>query len=541
MTTSMVAPATEPVGRVWRPILRLDLRLVRRGAVILTALVAGLTAVVMLQYPTLFSSPADVAGLRLLAENPAIRLLFGVPRALDSAGGFTVWRTGTIAAVAVAAWAMTAATRLTRGEEDTGRSWLLLAAPVRLPATVVVHLGAVGALVCLVALATMVAMVATGSGVRGAVVYAAGLAGVGLLFAAVGGLFGQLLGERSLAAGASSGVLVVGLLAKMVGDGVDELGWIRWGTPFGLVSLSEPFAADRALPLLALALAAGATGLAAWWVAGRRDLGAGVLPQRGERAARTRLLTSRTALAVRHALGPTLGWGAALAVYFLLIGLLAVSLTEFLLANPRFAELAAAAGFGDLVSVQGYVASIFRLLPIPIGVFAAVRFARVAADESRGRLTLLFATPARRVSWPLSEAVAVTAACLVLTLAAGAATWLGTTVVDAGLGLGESLVGAVNGLPVALLSVGAAGLAWGWLPRAVLPVGALPTVGGFVWWVLAETLGWSDRVSGLSPFAHLASAPAVPPDRGATAALLMIGVVLMTGGLIGFARRDLRS
>ena len=53
--------------------------------------------------------------------NPAIRTLFGEPVALDDPGGFTVWRTGTVLAVLLGAWALLATTRITRGEEDAGR------------------------------------------------------------------------------------------------------------------------------------------------------------------------------------------------------------------------------------------------------------------------------------------------------------------------------------------------------------------------------------------------------------------------------------
>ena len=70
--------------------------------------------------------------LSALAENPAIRTLFGPPVALDDPGGFTVWRTGTFLAVLAGTWAALTATRLTRGEEEAGRWDLLLAGRVTL-------------------------------------------------------------------------------------------------------------------------------------------------------------------------------------------------------------------------------------------------------------------------------------------------------------------------------------------------------------------------------------------------------------------------
>jgi ABC-type transport system involved in cytochrome c biogenesis ATPase subunit len=127
-----------------RALLGLDVRLVLRGAIILIAVSTGLTAVVVLQYASTFGSADAARSLELLAQNPAIRTLFGVPRALDDAGGFTVWRTGTIVAVAAAAWALATATRLTLGEEDTGRAWLTLVGPLRLGSALLLHLSVVG-------------------------------------------------------------------------------------------------------------------------------------------------------------------------------------------------------------------------------------------------------------------------------------------------------------------------------------------------------------------------------------------------------------
>lgn len=84
---------------------RLAVRLIRRGFLILLILLPGLSAIVVVQYRYTFADAADAISLQVLAQNPAIRLLFGVPVALDNAGGFTVWRTGTFVAVGLASWA----------------------------------------------------------------------------------------------------------------------------------------------------------------------------------------------------------------------------------------------------------------------------------------------------------------------------------------------------------------------------------------------------------------------------------------------------
>jgi ABC-2 type transport system permease protein len=522
-------------------LLKLDLRLVARGGIILITVVAGLTVVVVLQYAATFGSPEDLRSLEVLTANPAIRVLFGVPRALDQAGGFTVWRTGAFTAVAAAAWALATATRLTRGQEDAGRAWLALVGPLRLRSALLAHLLVVAAVVVVFGLALYLAMVATGAGGGGATTYATGTALTGLLFAAVGAASGQLLGERRSATGWAAGLLIVGLLVRMVADGIEWLGWASWVTPFGLLSLSAPYADDRWAPLGVLALGVVAVGGAARAMAGRRDVGSGLLSVSQRRRPRLGLLSNVWGFAVRRTLPAFFGWGLALAAYFLLIGLLAVSLTDFLEANPRFAELAAAAGFADLATVQGYLASLLLLLPVPVGLFAADRVADQAHDEAAGRTALLLSRPVDRIAWAGQHAAVIASAALLLVLVAGSAAWLGVRMVGVGLGYGEAVAGALNLVVVAWLSLGAAVLALGWTPRVVGVVGALPVVGGFVVWVLADTLSWPEWVGWMSPFTHLASVPTEEPDWVAQAAMLAVAALLTSLGLVGFARRDLRG
>jgi ABC-2 type transport system permease protein len=252
-------------------------------------------------------------------------------------------------------------------------------------------------------------------------------------------------------------------------------------------------------------------------------------------------LRSVTGFLTQRTLRPLAGWSLALCAYFLLIGLLAVSLTDFLRANPRFADLAGQAGFESLATVQGYVAALIMLLAIPLGLFAALRVAGDAADEAHGRLTLVLARPVGRIRWAATETAVVAAACVVIALLTGTAAWLGIRAIGGTLRLGEAIAGSVNILPVALLSLGAAILALGWVPRAVMLVGALPVVGGFIIWALADALDWPDWLRQISPFAHVASVPATSPDWAGVWTMLAVAAALAALGIVSFARRDLRG
>ena len=513
-------------------------RQVRRGTAIVAVICGVLVAVVVVQYRGL-SGAIALSSLSALADNPAIRTLFGPPVALDDPGGFTVWRTGTVLAVLVGSWAVLTATRLTRGEEEAGRWDLLLAGRLSLPSLVRRTLGVVLAATAVPGIAVGVGLLLTGAATTGALLFGAAIAGTGMAGASLGALAAQLTSERRAASGLATAVLLGGLLARMVGDGVPGLGWLQWLSPFGLIGRTAPFADDRALPLLVLAGLVAVPAALAVALSGGRDAGAGRLPSRERRATPSRLLGSLTGLAVHRTRRPLLGWSAGLAVYFLLIGLLATSMLDFLRDNPLFAELAARAGFARLASVGGYVASLFTLLSIALGAFAASRMAAAAHDETAGRLTLLFSLPVARARWAAREAATVAVASVLLAAIAVLAAWAGTAWVGAGLGLGAAEAGAISVVPVALLCLGAGLAALGWAPSAVLALGVLPAAGGYLLLVFADTFDWPEAVRWWSPFAHLAAVPAEPVDVAGTLGMLGAAALLASVGLAGYARRDL--
>lgn len=513
---------------------------VRRGTAIVSFLCGGMAATVVVQYRGL-EGALGMDSLSALAENPAIRTLFGPPVALDDPGGFTVWRTGTFLAVLAGTWAALTATRLTRGEEEAGRWDLLLAGRTTLRSLVLRTLVVLLCAAALPGVAVGIGTGLTGAAPAGAVVFAAAIAGVGMTGAALGVLAAQLVPERRAASGLAVAVLLGGLLARMVGDGVDALAWLQWLTPFGLLGRAAPFADNRVVPLVVLGGLVALFAAAAGALAAGRDVGNGRL--RGGARARvpSRLLRSLPGLAVHRTRRPALTWGLGLSAYFLLIGLLATAMVDFLRDNPVFAELAEQAGVVQLGSVEGYASSLFSLLAVPVGAFAAGRIAAAAHDEAAGRLTLLFSLPVTRTRWVAVEAGTVALGCVVLAAVAGLAAWVGTAWVGAGLGLGDALWGAVSVVPVALLCLGAAVAALGWVPSAVLALGVLPAAGGYLLFVFADSFRWPEWVRNLSPFAHLASVPAEPVDLPGALGMVALAVALAVLGLVGYARRDLRG
>lgn len=194
-----------------------------------------------------------------------------------------------------------------------------------LAAVVIVPVAAGGAVTTVLLLA--------GTDPAGAAVHGAGVGLLGLFFVAVAGLAGQVFAARSAATGAAVAVLGTGLLARMIGDGLNDLDWLRWLSPFGLLAVSEPYAQNRVLPLLILLAAAVVLAVAAVAAAGHRDVRGGLVAAASGRRPRLGLLVSVEAFAVRRMLRPLTGWALGIGAYYLLIGFTTLSVTGFLADN----------------------------------------------------------------------------------------------------------------------------------------------------------------------------------------------------------------
>ncbi len=521
-----------------RAVRRLAVCQLRCGAVVVALICGGMSALVASQYQKI-GGLLDESGMRALAENPAVRILSGPPVALDDPGGFTVWRIGTPVSVLASGWIMLAATRITRGEEDGGRWDLLLAGRLRMADVVVRYLAALVGSATLIGVAVAAGLLAARTEPTGAVIHAAGITCVALTFATAALLAAQVMPRRSAATGLTVAALGVGLMLRMIADGSHQLAWLAWATPFGLTARSAPYADNRILPLIVLGAFPIVLAGAALVAARHRDLGEGIVAVPDSRPPRTRLLQSIGGFALRRAGRTTLAWATGIAASFLVVGALLASILELFRTTPRFADLAAAAGIA--LSVNVVAAALFSVLAVPTGLYAAMRLAAMVADEKAGRTTLLFAEPISRVRLMSTEIMVTVGGVVALHCSAAVAFWSGAKITGAPLQLTDSLAGALNSLPVALLAAGAAAVGVGWLPSAAGAIGALPIVGGFLVNVIMQTTHAPGWVVNLSPWTHLAAVPDTPPNWAATTIFLFIGAVLTALGVYGYVQRDLAT
>lgn len=511
---------------------RLAVRAVRVATLILSALV-------VLMVLAANSSPRLGASLTELTSTPAIRALYGAPFDLTTTGGLYAWRYGAVFAAIISVWAVLASTRLLRGEEETGRAEILLAAPLRRTALAARDVGVVGGACLVVGVVTTVAMIAVGQAPAGSILLGAATALIGVVFAAVGGVAAQLFGQRRRAAGAAGLVIGAAFVVRMGADGSSSLQWLRWATPFGWIEEVRPFGGDHWYALLPLVAAAAVLVGLALWLVGRRDVGAGVLQSDDSAKPRLLLLGGAVAFNWRQRRGSMAAWAAGLVVWGAVMGSVTTSMAHFIASNQAFRQLASSFGFGNMATAGALIAVLDAMVALVVSLYAISSVHLLWEDEETGRLEAVFSQRVRRRRWLGAVTVVTVAGTVALTFASGLSTWAVARIGGADVTFAQASIGAANTLPLVLVFVGLAVFVFGIRPGPGAAVCSGAALAAYLLGILGPALKLPDWVTDLTPFRHMSLAPVAPVAWGANAIMLAVAAALAAAGFLAYARRDL--
>ena len=304
----------------------------------MAASVAVYLGIEVASYSAAYPNGVSPTQFAMFQDNPAVRMMQGVPNALDSAGGFTVWDGGWIIQLLLAVWALLTTSRLLRGEEDVERTDLVLAGPVRATRATALSLVVVAAAALLVGVAATVTMLASGTGLRGSALLGLGLAGVTATFASVAAVTSQLVDVRRRAAALAAGVLGVAYVLRMVGNSTDARSWVRWTTPLGWMDELKPYGDPDLRALLPMLIVPVLLAALAVTLRARRDIGGALLATDAGREPHLRLLGSPTAFAWRSNRAVLLGWILGLGAYAAVMGALISTMIDWLARRPVLPE-----------------------------------------------------------------------------------------------------------------------------------------------------------------------------------------------------------
>ena len=360
-----------------------------------------------------------------------------------------------------------------------------------------------------------------------------------VMFLAAGALTSQLAATRRQAASYAAAFLGVSYAVRMIADAGLGLHGLIWASPLGWVEELRPLTAPHPLALLPIAAFTAVLAAAAVHLAGTRDAGASILPDRDTSRPHLRLLTGPTGLALRLVRPAVVSWWTAIAVSGLLFGLIAKSAGGTISGSSARQVLAKLGALGT--GAAAVLGVCFLTLAVLIAFAAAGQITAARAEEAGGRLDHLLVRPVSRSRWLGGRLLIAVAVLLAAGVLAGVLAWLGAASQHAGVGFTTMVEAGVNLVPPAITILGIGVLAFGIRPRAT-PIVVYVVLGWSLFAVLIGGIGAiSHWVLDTSVFHQMASAPAVPPHWEANGVMVAIGFASALIGGIAFSRRDLQG
>jgi ABC-2 type transport system permease protein len=526
------------VGKLIRLILRRDRVLLPLWVVILGVLPATYISSFKALFPTAVERQqyADVS-----VHNAGFVALYGQLSG-SSLGELTAWRAGFVP-VMIALFTLLTVIRHTRTEEEAGRAELIGAGVVGRHAQLAASLIVAFAANAVLALILTAAMIGQGMPASGSLAFGSEFGAAGWAFAGVAAITAQLTSGARAARSMAILALGVAWLLRLAGDisaiGNGALSWLSWLSPIGWVQHIFPYGGDHWWPVVLTVLFT----VAATWVGvalrARRDLGAGLLPDRPGPATAASGFRSPFALAWRLHRGLLIGWLAGFAALGLVFGAVAQSTADLVTENASLKDIFARMG-GATALVDSYFATVAGLLGLIAAGYAVQATLRLREEETTGHAEMVLTSSVARLRWAGSHLVFSLLAPAVVLAVAGVVEGLTYGAISSGAAnpLGRALSGTMAQLPAVWVLAGVAVLLFGVFPRWTAAAwGALAAC--VLLLLVGTTLQWNQWILDVSPFTHVPHLPGGDAVATPFVVLIAVAVVLTAGGLAALRRRDI--
>lgn len=467
------------------------------------------------------------------AASPASIGMLG-PIFSATVAGVTIWRVRVSTAMFAAIFSIIIVVKHTRREEETGRLELLRAGAVGRKASLTAAMLKVYGANIIGGMLMTAGFAAAGFPFFGSL--AAGLATAlcGCCFAALAAAAAQLAASSRTAYAVSFVLLGLSMVFQTIGNFQIDPGAVFYLSPFSWGVLVRPLAGERfgvfVFALLYIALITAA----AYELASKRDLGAGLIPDRSGRAEAKPGFNNPFALAWRLQRGMLLGWAAAYAVVGAVIGSLVVTV------GAMFEGIGELSGWIAVIGGPGnaFLYILTYILAQISSAYAITAVLHLRAEEAELRAEPVLTGPVSRAKWAAGHLLFV---------------FFGSAAIVAAMGLGAGITSAaVTGdggslMRVFLLCIAKIPAVWVVASLAVFLYGFVPKLSAGISWcivglfIVLEFL-WELGIIGmgvfrLSPFSY------VYPTNGIALVpiivLTLISAVLTAAGTAGLRRREI--
>jgi len=450
-----------------------------------------------------------------------------------SVAGFVTWRTKVFLVLLGGIFSIVYMNRHTRLAEEQGKRELLGANVIGSLATLAAALLDMFLINAIAAVLTISAMVALGLGFVGSLSHCLGFFAAACVLGILAGVVAQFFVSATAARGMSFGLLglLFGLHILWNVSGRQNL--LAYLNPLEWSLLVRPFAGEHFIVLLIpLALGAALMALSLWLMA-RRDVGAGLVPQRTGRAFAKPGLRGLSALAWRTQRGLFLAWFCFYAIFSLALGCASYLMVSAVSSAEALAGLIERLGGVD----RAFLSLMLYVFGMLISVYVMMSAGILRREEAAKGETLL-SMPVRREKLVLSHMVYIFGGSAAIMLMSGLCVGLGAVIGTGDKDALSRLFFEMAGMIPAIWAVGGVALLlFGVLPKWMAGI----SYGLLTLFVLMEIFWEQQQIPealyAFSPFSWITPLKAVQPTA-APLVLCVVTIILTGTGIALFRRRD---
>ncbi|WP_145036675.1 ABC transporter permease [Paenibacillus sp. Y412MC10] len=427
----------------------------------------------------------------------------------------------------------------TRKEEDLGLTELVRSFQVGRQANslaVIAEVVMINIVLALVIGGMMTSYGADTISAEGALLFGASIGMAGILGAVIALVMAQIMPTSSGATGSSLGIVGLLYIFRARTDVSNpDLSMIN---PMGWTYLTYPFTGNHWVPLIVAIVFSVIVVIIAFGLEGRRDMGAGYLPEREGRESAKKSLLSVPGLFTKLNKGVMISWLIAFVIMGAAYGSIYGDMQTFLESNEIMSQMFAISG----VSIEAaFTGTIIMVLMGLVSILPIAIVNKLFSEETRRHLSQLYATKVTRAQLYWSSVILANIAGIVGILLASSG--LGGTAIAAmgdgsPMNMGDFIAAGYNFLPSVLFFTGLAALALGWAPRLGKSVYAylgysfaLNYFGGILelpeWFSKTAVQSWIPRM------------PVDPFDAATFIAISAISIAFMVLGFVGYRKRDM--
>lgn len=510
----------------------------------ITAWLTGILLFVLIgigAYVEIYGDAAERAAMALTMQNPAMEALFGRVIGADNYTiGAMYSHTMTIMTTSlIAIMSIFLVVRNTRAEEEDGILEMLRSLPTgRLAHTNSAILLLIVTNVLLTGLTVMVIYPLGDSSMtlEGALLTGVIYGSSGLFFGAIALLMAQLASNGRNTTTWSFAVLGLSYLLRIIGDTGEEI--LSWLSPLGILYGTEPFVENNWWPVFIILAATLLVILSALYLQQRRDIGAGLVPDRSGRRHASSFLKMTLGFAFRLLKTSLLVWLITVMILGTTYGSVIGDVEGLVEGNEMIEEILSADP--DMNMVDQFMGIIIGVLAIVATIPALQSVLRLRVEEKKRRTEkLVTGNRSRKSILGTFFVISIITSILMQLIQIGSFGGV-AALMDYDVNASEIILSGLAYLPAIWLMIGIALFLFGWLPKFT---GAIWGYLGFAFIVLyfSGLFDMPEWMMGISPFYHIPQLPNEEWNWSITIVLTIIAAVVSFTGFIGYQRRDING